>query len=299
MNTDFIHGVIPPIVTPTTADEKVNEKVLGEIVDHIIAGGVHGILSLGSNGEFYGLNREEQEKAAYVTIEKAAGRVPVYLGIADITTRECVRWAKQAKSMGATAVSVLHPMFIGPSDEEMYQHFKTVAEATDLPVLLYNNPDRMVKGLSANVIDRLADIPNIVGVKESSGDMTLTAELIRRTRDRDFKVIAGRDILILSTLVYGGAGTVASSANVVPELVVDIYNKFKAGDMQGALESQFKLAPMRMAYGLSSFPVVTKDYMRLLGFDVGEAILPNTKSNPEVTKVLQAHLDALGAKKLV
>lgn len=299
MNTDFIHGVIPPIVTPTTSEEKVNEKVLGEIVDHIIAGGVHGILSLGSNGEFYGLNREEQEKAAYVTIEKAAGRVPIYLGIADITTRECVRWAKQAKSMGATAVSVLHPMFIGPSDEEMYQHFKTVAEATDLPVLLYNNPDRMVKGLSANVIDRLADIPNIVGVKESSGDMTLTAELIRRTIDRDFKVIAGRDILILSTLVYGGAGTVASSANVVPELVVDIYNKFKAADMKGALESQFKLAPMRMAYGLSSFPVVTKDYMRLLGFDVGEAILPNTKSNPEVTKVLQAHLDALGAKKLV
>lgn len=299
MNVDFIHGVIPPIVTPTTSDEKVNEKVLGEIVDHIIAGGVHGILSLGSNGEFYGLSREEQEKAAYVTIEKAAGRVPVYLGIADITTRECVRWAKQAESMGAKAISVLHPMFIGPNDEEMYQHFKAVAEATDLPVVLYNNPDRMRCGLSANLVDRLADIPNIVGVKESSGDMTLTAELIRRTRDRDFKVIAGRDILILSTLLYGGAGTVASSANVVPQLVVDIYNKFKAGDMQGALESQFKLAPMRMAYNLSSFPVVTKDYMRLLGFDVGEAILPNTKSNPEVTKILQAHLDELGAKKLV
>ena len=299
MNTDFIHGVIPPIITPTTSDDKVNEVCLGEIVDHVIAGGVHGILSLGSNGEFYGLEKEEQHRAASITIEKAAGRVPVYLGIADITTRECVKWAKAAEGMGASAVSALHPMFIGPNDEEMYQHFKAIAEATNLPVVLYNNPDRMRCGLSASLVERLSEIPNIVGVKESSGDMTLTAELIRRTRDRDFKVIAGRDILILSTLVYGGAGAVASSANIVPELVVDIYNKFTSGDMKGALEAQYKLAPMRMAYNLASFPVVTKDYMRLLGFDVGESILPNTRSNPENMKKLQALLDDLGAKKLV
>ncbi|ADG92688.1 Dihydrodipicolinate synthase [Arcobacter nitrofigilis DSM 7299] len=299
MNTDFIHGVIPPIVTPTTSDDKVNESCLGEIVDHIIAGGVHGILSLGSNGEFYGLEREEQEKAATITIEKAAGRVPVYLGIADITTRECVRWAKQAESMGAKAVSVLHPMFLGPNDDEMYQHFKSVAEATNLPVLLYNNPDRMRCGISASLAERLSDIPNIVGIKESSGDMTLTAELIRRTKGKDFKVIAGRDILILSTLVYGGVGTVASSANIIPELVVDIYNKFKAGDIAGALEVQYKIAPMRMAYNLSSFPVVTKDYMRILGFDVGEPILPNTRSNTQDMAKLKALLDDLGAKKLV
>lgn len=298
MNTDFIHGVIPPIITPTTSDDKVNEVCLGEIVDHVIAGGVHGILSLGSNGEFYGLEKEEQQKAASITIEKAAGRVPVYLGIADITTRECVKWAKAAEGMGASAVSALHPMFIGPNDEEMYQHFKAIAEATNLPVVLYNNPDRMRCGLSASLVERLSEIPNIVGVKESSGDMTLTAELIRRTRDRDFKVIAGRDILILSTLVYGGAGTVASSANIVPELVVDIYNKFQVGDIKGALEAQYKLAPMRMAYNLASFPVVTKDYMRLLGFDVGESILPNTRSNPENMKKLQALLNDLGAKKL-
>ncbi len=299
MNTDFIHGVIPPIITPTTSDDKVNESCLGEIVNHIIAGGVHGILSLGSNGEFYGLSREEQEKVAYITIEKAASRVPVYLGIADITTRECVRWAKQAENMGASAISILHPMFLGPNDDEMYQHFKTVAEATNLPVLLYNNPDRMKCGISISLAEKLADIPNIVGIKDSSGDMTLTAELIRRTQNKDFKVIAGRDILILSTLVYGGVGTVASSANIVPELVVDIYNKFKVGDIKGALESQYKLAPMRMAYSLSSFPVVTKDYMRLLGFDVGEPILPNTRSNPEVLAKLQGFLDELGAKKLV
>ena len=299
MDTSFIHGVIPPIVTPVDSDERVLETSLREIVDHIIAGGVHGILSLGSNGEFFGLEREEQVRAASITIEQANGRVPVYLGIADISTRECVRWAKQAEEMGAQAVSILHPMFLSPNDEELYQHFKAVAEATPLPVLLYNNPDRMRCGISAGLLERLVDIPNIVGVKESSGDMTLTAEFIRRTRDKDFKVIAGRDILILSTLVYGGVGAVASSANIVPELVVEIYDKFKAGDLQGALEAQYRLAPMRMAYNLGSFPVVTKDYMRLLGFDVGEPIRPNARTKPENMVKLQALLADLGAKKLV
>jgi 4-hydroxy-tetrahydrodipicolinate synthase len=299
MDTSFIHGVIPPIVTPIDAEERVNETTLRQIVDHIITGGVHGILSLGSNGEFFGLEREEQERAALVTIDQAKGRVPVYVGISEITTRECVRWAKWAEQNKAKAISVLHPMFLGPSDEELYQHFKAVAEATSLPVLLYNNPDRMCCGISADLLDRLADIPNIVGVKESSGDMTLTAEFIRRTRDRKFKVIAGRDILILSTLVYGGAGAVASSANVVPGLVVEIYDRFMADDLPGALEAQYKLAPMRMAYNLGSFPVVTKDYMRLLGFDVGESIKPNTRCTPENLMKLKKHLDDLGAEKLV
>ena len=301
MDTSFIKGVIPPIVTPTDENDVIKESVQREIVDHIIKGGVHGILALGSNGEFYGLDPEQQERSGQIIVDQAAGRVPVYFGIGNITTRECVQWAKKAEALKADAISILHPMFIGPNDEEMYQHFKAVAEATSLPVLIYNNPDRMRCGVSAPLLERLADIPNIVGVKESSGDMTLSAEFIRRTRDKgkDFKVIAGRDILILSTLVYGGAGTVASSANVVPELVVEIYDKFMAGDMQGALDAQFRLAPMRMAYNLSSFPVVTKDYMRLLGFDMGEPIKPNTRSNPEVMAALQKHLDVLGAKKLV
>lgn len=299
MDTDFIHGVIPPIVTPTDAHDRVKENVLRDIVDHVIAGGVHGILALGSNGEFFGLEREEQERAAAIVMAQSSARVPVYYGIGDITTRACRAAAIKAQALGADAISILHPMFLSPNDEEMYQHFKTIAEATDLPVLLYNNPDRMRCGLSLAVIERLSAIPNIVGIKESSGDMTFTAEIIRRTRERNFKVIAGRDILIHATLAYGGAGTVASSANVVPQLVVEIYDKFRAGDYRGALEAQFRLAPMRMAYGLASFPVVTKDYMRLLGFDVGEPVLPNIRSHADSMRQLQRHLDDLGASKLV
>jgi len=298
MDTSFIKGVIPPIVTPTDSKERVKEPVLRRIVDHVIAGGVHGILSLGSNGEFFGLDPEEQEKAAAIVIDQAAGRVPVYFGIGSITTRECIRWARLAEKLGATAISILHPMFLSPNDEELYIHFKTIADATTLPVLLYNNPDRMVCGISAPLVERLADVDNIVGIKESSGDMTLTAEFIRRTRAKGFKVIAGRDILILSTLVYGGAGTVASSANVVPQLVVEIYDKFMMGDLTGALEAQYRLAPMRMAYNLGSFPVVTKDYMRLLGFEVGDPVKPNTRCSSKRMSQLKQLLDDLQAKPL-
>lgn len=298
MDTSFIRGVIPPIVTPVDEREEVKEKPLREIVEHVIAGGVHGILSLGSNGEFFGLEPEQQERAAAITLDQAAGRVPVYFGIGSISTRECVHWARRAEALKAQAISILHPMFLSPNDEELYQHFKTIAEAVALPVLLYNNPDRMRCGISAGLLERLAEIPNIVGVKESSGDMTLTAEFIRRTQGRDFKVIAGRDILILSTLVYGGVGAVASSANVVPQLVVEIYDRFMAGDLKGALAAQYRLAPMRMAYNLGSFPVVTKDYMRLLGFDVGEPIKPNRRSSPENMDKLRVLLDQLDARKL-
>jgi len=163
----------------------------------------------------------------------------------------------------------------------MYEHFRTVAEAVSIPVLLYNNPDRMCIGISTKLLMRLAQIPNIVGIKDSSGDMTLTAEFIRLTREIDFKVMAGRDIMILGTLAYGGVGCVASTANFVPRLVVAIYEKYLSGDLNGAREAQFKLAPLRMAYNLGSFPVVTKEYMRILGFEVGKPVKPNTGCTEE------------------
>jgi len=109
-------------------------------------------------------------------------------------------------------------MFISPSEAELYRHFQTIAESTSLPVLIYNNPDRTGINMSANLVDRLADVPNIVGAKDSSGDLTLTSEYIRRTRGRNFRIMAGRDTMILGTLVYGGYGCVAATANVAPHL---------------------------------------------------------------------------------
>lgn len=295
MDTSFIRGVIPPIVTPVDAKERVDEDALRRMVDHVIAGGVHGVFTLGSTGEFFGLDFEEQRRAVKITVSQAAGRVPVYAGIGAISTRECVRAAEMATKEGAQAVTMLPPMFLGPNDEELFRHFRTVADATPLPVLLYNNPDRMKVNISAALMERLADVPNIVGAKDSSGDLVLTAEYIRRTRGKGFRIMAGRDIMILGTLAYGGVGCVAATANVVPSLVVEIYEKFMTGDLAGALEAQFKLAPLRLAFNLGSFPVVIKDALNLLGLEVGEPIRPNTPCTEANRAKLREILVGMGA----
>ena len=276
MDTGFVRGVIPPVVTPVDGDERVDVGALGRVVEHVIGGGVHGILSLGSTGEFFGFERGEMERAASATVEAVRGRVPVYFGIGAISTRKCVKLAKMAQRLGARAVTILPPMFISPNEDELFGHFKAVAEATPLPVLIYNNPDRMNVNVSANLIERLAGVPGIVGAKDSSGDMALTAEYIRRTRGTGFKIVAGRDVMILGTLAYGGVGCVAATANVVPGLVVEIFEKFMRGDLAGAREAQFKLNPLRLAFSLGSFPVVMKDALNLMGMKVGPPVRPNT-----------------------
>jgi 4-hydroxy-tetrahydrodipicolinate synthase len=258
---------------------------------------VHGVFALGSNGEFYGLDFDEQKRAVEIAVDQSKGRVPVYAGIASITTRECVKCAKMAEVAGAQAVTVLPPMFISPNNDELYEHFRAIAAATTLPVLLYNNPDRCKVNVSADLLDKLADIPNIVGAKDSSGDLTLTSEYIRRTRDRGFRVMAGRDTMVLGTLVYGGFGCVAATANVAPQLVVEIYDKFMAGDLPGALEAQYKLAPLRIGFGLGSWPVVTKEAVRLIGFDVGDPIKPNGPCSEANLAKLRGILDKMGLMK--
>ena len=295
MDASFVRGVIPPIVTPVDRDGRVEERGLRRMVEHVIGGGVHGILSLGSTGEFFGLDFEEQRRALGITLNQAAGRVPVYAGIGAVSTRECVRAAAMAEGEGAQAVTMLPPMFLSPNDEELYRHFRAVADSTRLPVLLYNNPDRMNVNISASLLERLADVPNIVGAKDSSGDLVLTAEYIRKTRSKAFRILAGRDVLILATLVYGGVGCVAATANVVPPLVVEIYERFKAGDLAGALEAQFRLAPLRLAFSLGSFPVVIKEALNLLGLEVGEPILPNTPCTEANRAKLREILVGMGA----
>jgi len=274
MNADFIRGVVTPLITPVDAEERVYETGLRNQIEHVLRGGVHGVFVVGSTGEFYGIDYDEKKRATEITVDQVKGRVPVYVGASAITTRECIKLSKMAEAAGAQAVTILTPMFISPSEEELYKHFRTIAESTALPVLVYNNPDRTGINMSANLVERLAEIPNLVGAKDSSGDLTLTSEYIRRTRSKGFKILAGRDTMILATLVYGGVGAVAATSNMAPALVVEIYNKFMAGDIQGALEAQYKLAPLRIAFGLGSFPVVMKDALNLMGVHVGDPIKP-------------------------
>jgi len=294
MNADFIRGVVTPLITPVDAEERVDETGMRNVIEHVLRGGVHGVFVAGSTGEFYGLDYDEKKRAAEITVNQVKGRVPVYVGASAITTRECIKLSKMAEALGAQAVTVLTPMFIRPSEGELYQHFRAIAESTALPVLVYNNPERTGINMSANLIERLAEIPNLVGAKDSSGDLTLTSQYISRTRSKGFKILAGRDTQILATLVYGGVGTVAATSNIAPALVVEIYNKFKAGDIPGALDAQYKLAPLRIAFGLGSFPVVMKDALNLMGINVGDPIKPLDHCTPANMAKLKEVLVKMG-----
>jgi len=173
------------------------------------------------------------------------------------------------------AVSVLTPMFISPSQEQLVDHYKAIASNTGLPVLLYNNPPKTGVNLATGTVAKLADVTNIVGIKDSSGDLTLTAEYIRMTLGRkDFHVLMGRDTLIYGALCYGATGSIAACANVAPRLCADIYDKYMAGDLKGSLEAQFKLAPLRIAFGIGTFPAVIKESLALLGIDAGPCMDP-------------------------
>lgn len=297
INTDFMKGVVVPILTPIDEDEKIDEKKLRKQVDYVIEGGVLGILAFGSNGEFYMVEEDEMERGLRIIIDQTAGRVPVYFGIGAISTKKCCRLAKMARKYGAAGISILQPMFLKPTEKELFLHFKTIADCVPgLPVLLYNNPGRVGYTMSGNLVERLAhEVENIVGMKDTSGDITQTAEFIRRTRDVDFKVFGGKDTLLYASLCHGAVGGVCTAANFMPELITDVYNKFVVGDMKGSLEAQFKLNPVRLSMDGASFPVAAKDMANLRGRNIGLPYKPNlaTPDGP-VLETIKKEMAAAG-----
>lgn len=267
-------GILPALITPMTSNDKINDKALRKLIDYVIDGGVHGIFVIGTTGEFYGLTPEEKRALMEISIDQAGGRVPVYAGTGGITTKECIQLTKIAEESGIDAVSVLTPMFISPTQDELYDHYKAIAESTKLPILLYNNSTKTGVDITAALAEKLADIPNIAGIKDSSGDFTLTGEYIRRTKGKDFGVLSGRDTLIHACLCYGGSGSIAACANIAPRLCADIYDKYVSGDVQGSLDAQFLLAPLRIAFTLGTFPAVIKEALEMIGIEAGACMAP-------------------------
>ena len=293
------HGIVPAMVTPLGKDDRVNESVLRHLVDHLIAQGVHGVFALGSQGEYFALDIEEKRAVMEITVDATKGRVPVYLGTGATTTREAVLFTQMAEQCGADAVSVITPSFITPNQDELYEHYETVAKSTRLPVLLYTNPARTGLNISIGLAKRLATVDSIIGIKDSSGDLTQTASFINDTPD-SFYVLAGRDTLILATLLYGGAGSIAATGNVAAALIVSIYEHYMAGDLPAALEAQRRLAPLRAAFGLGTFPQVIKEALGMIGIDAGPSRRPvgplSDSARTELRKVL-SDLDLLAPGK--
>ena len=292
------YGIIPPINTPFDENGGIDYPALAKMAVHLVDNGVHGLFPFGTTGEFYAVSDEEYVKALETVRDAVAGKTnrygkPIQLiaGCSHITTREVVRLIKLVEGVGGyDAVSVLTPMFVSQTQDELYAYYKTIADSTTMPVIMYNNLPKTNVTITPATAARLAkDCGNIIGVKDSTGDMTNTGEYLRLTmEERDhFNVMMGRDTLIYAALHYGCSGAVASCANVAPRVVADIYDKFMDGDWKGALEAQYRLAPLRIACGMGTFPEVIKEGLVLQGIPVGKCLEPIAELRPDEKEKLR------------
>lgn len=268
-------GIVIPVITPFTADGRLNEAAYRRLLHYFMDNGVHGVFPFGTTGEFYAFDNGFYRHMLEVTVSEVKGRMDVYAGANHITPEGAIQLAQIAKEAGADALSVLTPMFISQTQKEVAAYYRKVADTTDLPIVIYNNRPKTNVTVEPATIRELAKVDNIVAVKDSTGDMTNAEEYIRLTRDNpDFHVLMGRDTLIYAALCYGAVGAITSCGNVAPRLAVDIYERYQAKDYAGALEAQFRLSALRIATNMGTFPVVIKEALNMLGFDVGECAAP-------------------------
>lgn len=287
---EMIKGIIPPIITPMNEDESFNEKEFRNQIERQIEGGVHGLFCYGTNGECYALNTEEKEAILKACVDQVKGRVPVYAGTGCITTKETVEMSKRAEALGADVLSVITPYFAAVSQDELYEHYEAVAEAVKIPIVLYNIPARTGCSIAPETVARLADIDNIVGAKDSSGNWDNLKAYIELTRDKDFAVLSGNDSLILSALKEGGKGGIAGCANVYPHNMVAIYECFKKGDLEGAQKAQDAIASFRACFKYGNPNTIVKTAVGLLGYPVGKCRKPFCSMSPEGVEALKAVL---------
>lgn len=283
-----IKGIIVPILTPMHEDETVNYEELVNQIERLIAAGVHGIFVFGTNGEGYILDEEEKAEIIRVAVKAVNGRVPVYAGTGCVSTRDTIRMSRKAKELGADVLSIITPSFAAASQEELIRHFETVANAVDMPILLYNIPARTGNALAPATVQKLSQVANIVGAKDSSGNFDNILQYIEKTRggDKPFTVLSGNDSLILWTLLAGGQGAIAGCANVFPHTMVSIYEKFIAGDLEGARKAQDSIRPFRDIFKFGNPNTIVKTAVKELGYPVGLCRAPFNSLSP-------AGLDAL------
>ena len=268
-------GIVIPVITPVTADGKFNETEYRRLLNYFIDNGVHGVFPFGTTGEFYAFDNGFFRNVLEVTMDEVKGRMDVYAGANHITPKGVIELAKIAEECKVDALSVLTPMFVSQTQKEVEHYYRTVADATDLPIIIYNNKPKTNVTVEPATIARLAKVDNIIAAKDSTGDFTNTEEYIRLTRDNpDFSVLMGRDTLIYAALCYGAVGAITSCGNVAPGIAVEIYNKFMAGDHAGALDAQFRLRALRIATNMGTFPVTLKEALKLIGFDTGDCMEP-------------------------
>lgn len=271
-----IKGIIAAMQTPMFEDGSINEAEMRKQINRQINAGVDAIFCLGTNGEFYIMNMEEKIRVMEIFVDEAKGRVPVYAGTGCVSTKDTIELSKKAKEIGVDILSVITPYFAALNQDELYAHFSELAEAVDLPIVMYNIPMRAGNALAPATVGKLArNHSNIVGVKDSSGNFNNILSYIAATEDiPTFSVLSGNDALILYTLMAGGAGGITAIANILPEIMVSIYQNYIKGDIEGAKKAQASIAPIRDCFKYGNPNSIVKCATNLIGQPVGPCRKP-------------------------
>jgi 4-hydroxy-tetrahydrodipicolinate synthase len=289
---DTFEGVFSALVTPMTADEQVDHDSLADFVDYLIdKGGVHGLIPLGSTGEYYALSSDERKGVVATTLEATAGRVPVLVGANAGATREVVEYARQAEAMRAAGVLLAAPYYSLPTPDELLEHFRAVSDSIRIPIMLYNYPGRTGVDLTPELIERLAELEQVRYVKESSGDVSRVGQIIRRCGER-IRVFCGCDTAALESFVLGAAGWVGGVVNVLPKQHVELFDlAAKKHDLLSARDLYYQMLPtLALMEGGGKYTQFVKAGCQVMGHPVGPPRRPLLPAEREEVEQLREAL---------
>lgn len=285
-------GLTVALVTPFDADGEIDEAALRGLVDFHVEAGTDVLSPVGTTGESPTLTHDEHERIISIVCEQAAGKIKVMAGTGSNSTKEATRLTKFAADAGATGALMVAPYYNKPMQEGFYLHFKAVAEAVEIPIVLYNIPGRTAKNMEPDTICRLGEIPNIVAIKESTGSMDQASQILSGS---DLTVLSGDDSITLPLMSLGGSGVVSVAGNIVPQDVKAMITAFQAGDLAKAQELHHKLFPLcRDMLGLATNPIPIKRAMGMVGHDAGPVRLPLTPLTEQQEQSLSETLTAYG-----
>ncbi len=288
-----IQGAITAIVTPMR-DGKVDEQGLTDLINFQIDEGIHGLVPCGTTGESATLGFDEHKRVIELTVKAVDGRVPVIAGTGANNTLEAIELTESARDSGADAVLSVVPYYNKPSQEGLYQHFKTVVEAVDIPMVLYNVPGRTVTNMLPATVARLAELKNVIGIKEASGSLNQVADVIRSCPD-DFIVLSGDDFTCMPTTLVGGSGVISVTSNIEPRAMADMMEAALSGDLARAKEIHYRLFGLMGTMFCYPSPAPAKKALELMGkIASSEVRLPMTAMDEPSIAKLTAEMKTVG-----
>ncbi|MBQ8829741.1 MAG: 4-hydroxy-tetrahydrodipicolinate synthase [Burkholderiaceae bacterium] len=292
----MIRGSIVALVTPMFEDGSIDYESYRNLIELQIAGGTSAIVSVGTTGESPTVDFDEHKELIRVAVEAADGRIPIIAGTGSNSTREAIELTEYARSVGAAASLQVTPYYNKPTQEGLYQHFKAIAEAVDLPMILYNVPGRTVADLKNETILRLVRIPGIVGLKDATGDLGRAADLLSRLpKDRQFAVYSGNDDSALALMLMGGDGVISVTANVAPRLMADMCEFAFNNDVMGARAINDRLMPLHKNLFCEPNPVAPKWALQRMGLIQGGIRLPLVPLDPGKREQVELALQIAGS----